>query len=127
MPLSKEETALRAWTGRLRRIFGITDDDYYAIIDWQGGQCPICGKEAPSDGTHWPVDHDHRSGEVRGVPCPYDNRRRIGQWKESDIPLLEALLDYLKNPPARRHFGGPRIVPGHGKRKRRKRAKPVTY
>jgi len=123
MPLSKEESALRAWASRLGRVFGISKDDYTAIVRLQGGQCPICFKPvpdpaAPAGARRFPVDHSHRSGEVRGVPCEYCNRRRIGQW--TDVDMLRRLLSYIENPPARQYFGEPRIVPGYGKRKRRK-------
>ena len=124
MPLTKAEQALRAWAARILRTFGITPDDYYAIVRLQGGQCPICGKPIPepdSTDPHFPVDHDHRNGEVRGVPCPYCNRRRIGQWNSGNIEILRRVIAYIEDPPARRHFGEPRVVPGHGKRKRRRK------
>ena len=129
MPLSAAEKSLRAWASRLASVFGITKDDYYAIVRLQGGQCPICDKPIPapdSGDPHFPVDHDHRTGEVRGVPCPYCNRRRIGQWNSGNVEVLRRVLAYVENPPARKHFGLPRIVPGHGKRKPRRRRKPVS-
>lgn len=131
MALTKEESAVRAWSLRLGRVFGISKDAYTAIVKLQGGQCPICGKpvpdpEEPGEARRFPVDHDHKSGEVRGVPCEYCNRRRIGQWNSSNIETLRRLLAYIENPPARRYFGVPWIVPGHGKRKRRKRRAPVS-
>jgi hypothetical protein len=131
MTQTKEEAALRAWNSRLGRVFGISKDDYIAIVRLQGGQCPLCGKsipdpELPGEARRFPVDHDHKSGEVRGIPCEFCNRRRIGQWNSTTVETLRRLLDYIDNPPARRHFGRPLIVPGHGVRKRRKRRKPVS-
>lgn len=127
MSLTKEESALRAWVSRLGRVFGLSADDYYAILELQDGQCPICGKPAPETGERrFPVDHDHKTGEVRGVPCLYSNRYQIGRLTRADIPMLRRLIDYLDDPPAIRYFGSPRIVPGHGKRKRRARKKPVA-
>ena len=35
--------------------------------------------------------------------------------------MLRRLLAYIENPPARQYFGGPLIVPGHGKRKPRRK------
>ena len=133
MPITKEESAFRAWTIRLGRVFGITKDDYYAIVRLQGGQCPICGKPVPDPAVpvangnlarRFPVDHNHKTGEVRGIPCEFCNRRRIGQW--TDVEMLRRVLDYIDNPPARRHFGAARIVPGFGiRKKRKKRVKKV--
>jgi Recombination endonuclease VII len=131
MSLTKEESALRAWVARLGRAFGLSKDDYYAIRELQDGQCPICGKEIPDPADtgatrRSPVDHDHKSGEVRGIPCEFCNRKRIGQWNSGNVDLLRRVLEYVENPPARRLRGIPLIVPGHGKRKRRTRAKTVS-
>lgn len=131
MPLSKEESALRAWVSRLGRVFGMSKSDYTGIVRLQGGQCPICERpvpdpELPADVRRFPVDHDHKSGEVRGIPCPFCNRYRIGQWNSSNVHHLRRVLAYVEDPPARRYFGSPLIVPGHGKRKRRKPRKPVS-
>lgn len=136
MALSQAEASVRAWAAGLVRRFGITKNDYTAIVRLQDGQCPICGKDIPDpeqpDGARrFPVDHDHKSGEVRGVPCEFCNRRRIGQWNSTNVEMLRRILAYIENPPARKHFGGPMIVPGHGKRKPRKkrtpRKQPVPY
>jgi hypothetical protein len=130
MPLSKEESAFRAWAARLGRVFGISAAMYSGIVRLQGGKCPICGKPVPDPASppagarRFPVDHDHKSGEVRGVPCEFCNRRRIGQWNSTNVEMLRRVLAYVENPPARQYFGGPMIVPGHGKRKRRKRRVP---
>lgn len=124
MAMSELEASVRAWSARIGRTFGITKDDYTAIVRLQDGQCPICGKDIPDpeqpDGARrFPVDHNHRTGEVRGIPCEYCNRRRIGQW--TDVDMLRRLLAYMENPPARQHFGRRMIVPGHGKRKPRRK------
>lgn len=55
----------------LRKRYGIGLDEYAAMLADQGGVCAMCGK-APEPHHHIPtlhVDHDHRSGEVRGLLC----------------------------------------------------------
>ena len=59
----------------------------------QGRRCPICGKPAPdpedpAGERRFPVDHDHKTGEIRGIPCEYCNRRRIGQWNAGNVDVL---------------------------------------
>src|SRR5690349_19534019 len=54
--------------GHLRRKFGITIDDYERMLEEQGYGCAICGAPEP-DGASLHVDHDHESGEVRGLLC----------------------------------------------------------
>jgi hypothetical protein len=49
----------------LRTRYGIGAADYMALLEKQGGICPICGEppRLPS------VDHDHDTGLVRGILC----------------------------------------------------------
>lgn len=77
----------------------------------QDGLCPLCGKEIdikiPREGV---MDHDHDSGEVRGILHRSCNAAEgkvanaAGQWgaKATDYPSiirwLEAMLVYLKAP-----------------------------
>lgn len=44
--------------------YGITLDDYERMLEWQRGCCAICGEE-----KELVVDHDHVTGEVRGLLC----------------------------------------------------------
>lgn len=48
----------------LWRRYRITEADYDAMVDEQGGVCAICGSDDPQC-----VDHDHGTGKVRGVLC----------------------------------------------------------
>lgn len=61
----KEATA----AGHLRRTYGITLDDYDAMLETQGGGCAICGKMPEEHGARLHVDHDHETDEVRGLLC----------------------------------------------------------
>jgi 5-methylcytosine-specific restriction endonuclease McrA len=54
--------------GHLKRTFGITLEDFEAMLGAQGGGCAICGRVAP-EGTSLHVDHDHETGVVRGLLC----------------------------------------------------------
>lgn len=57
----------RARTIKNRRLvvrYGITLDDYERMLEWQRGCCAICGEE-----KELVVDHDHVTGEVRGLLC----------------------------------------------------------
>lgn len=81
------------WTERnRRRRYGITRDQFNAALDAHGGGCGICGKwldrKAPRK-TH--VDHDHKTGRVRGVLCMQCNTS-LG-WFER---LAERIAAYLE-------------------------------
>ena len=51
---------------------GVTDADYTRMLEAQGGGCAICGNPPKSRRLH--VDHDHRTGQVRGLLCFRCNR-----------------------------------------------------
>jgi hypothetical protein len=75
----------------LRRTFGITQAGYEAILAMQGGGCAICGKSPGKISLH--VDHDHATGEVRGLLCVGCNNA-LGQFRD-DLSLLARASDYL--------------------------------
>lgn len=105
----------RARDAYLRRVYGISLEEYKAVLAAQGHKCPVCLK--PLSGISNPVDHDHFTGILRSVCCTYCNRRVIGQHR--DWKKIQRLADYLRNPPAIRVIGR-RQVPKKKPRKRRK-------
>lgn len=77
----------------LRKTYGITEDQYYDIISFQGGGCFICGKTEEQEGRKLCVDHNHKTGAVRGVLCFYCNHRVVGRHTDPD--LLRRTSEYL--------------------------------
>lgn len=77
---------------RLKRIYGITPDDYDLLLAEQGGVCAIC-KEVRSwnrrEGEVLVVDHDHSTGEVRGLLCHPCNQT-LGLMKDNPERLFAA-------------------------------------
>jgi hypothetical protein len=78
----------------LVRSFGITLEQYEKLLKTQGGVCAICHQLNPGI-RKLSVDHDHKSGQVRGLLCENCNRG-IGQLQETASNLLSALA-YLAN------------------------------
>jgi hypothetical protein len=77
-----------------RRNFGITADEVDALLAGQGGKCAICdGVSARAEG--WHVDHNHETGQIRGVLCQRCNHG-IGLLEE-DPARLRAAADYLES------------------------------
>lgn len=58
----------------------------------QNYKCGICGVNEPGI-TNWHADHDHTTGEPRGVLCKKCNTG-IGMLND-DIKLVKKALDYL--------------------------------
>ena len=55
-------------TGFRRRGIDITLEEYNRLLLTQGGVCAIC-QEPCSTGRNLAVDHDHKTGRVRGLLC----------------------------------------------------------
>jgi hypothetical protein len=70
---------------------------YQRMIRKQNGVCGIC-QERPS-GIALHVDHDHNTGERRGLLCDQCNTA-LGQFLD-DTSLLQRAINYLDNPPSR--------------------------
>ena len=104
---------------RLRNLYNVTEAEWNAVLDAQGGGCAICGRPGVTRALH--TDHDHATGEFRGILCARHNiALREGQTPEA----LRRMADYLDDPPARVFFGEPRYgKPGRTSKKRRRKAK----
>lgn len=72
--------------------FGITLDIYEQMLENQGGGCAICAKPPGERRLH--VDHNHKTGAVRGLLCGHCNRG-IGEPKENEFIMHNAIA-YLR-------------------------------
>lgn len=110
-----------ARSANLARKFGISVVEYDAMLDGQRGVCAICGRPPKSVRLH--VDHDHKTGLIRGLLCPWCNYRLLSSARDS-VAVLRAAAAYLENPPAIATLGA-HVVPVKPKKKRR-RVSPAT-
>lgn len=81
----------------LNNSYGITEDQYLEIFIAQGKKCAICGNTPKKQRFH--VDHDHKTGLVRGILCLWCNHKLLGGARDSVIYLQRA-IEYLNAPPA---------------------------
>jgi hypothetical protein len=97
----------------LMRRYGVGADEFDELVRQQGGICLICGRPDPEH-----VDHDHDTGEVRGILC-FNCNGGLGQFRDS-IDALLAAAEYLDErdpktvelvPIARQRAAGLRGVP----------------
>lgn len=84
---------------RVAEVYGLEPGEYEALLLNQGGVCAICLRKPGA--KRLAVDHDHTSGEVRGLLCRSCNRDVLGGLRE-DQAALQRAIDYLNDPPARR-------------------------
>lgn len=100
----------RSARGRLAN-YGITLDDFEAMLKRQGGACAICRDPLGDESRCVHVDHDHgcshpRNGGkscracVRGILCRRCNM--LAGWIEGNRSFLPAVLAYLDAPASER-------------------------
>lgn len=101
----------KARWARIKRVYGLSKEQYDKL---DTGVCVVCLR--PWSSSVRPcIDHDHATGEVRGLLCFYCNHRVVGRHRDPD--LIYRVYDYLSQP--RRGW----IVPPKKKKKRKPRAK----
>lgn len=81
---------------KLRGKYDLSNQEYLAMVEAQGGLCAICGANGSANRVHGKlyVDHCHDSGKVRGLLCHGCNVS-IG-WMKDDPERLEAAAAYLR-------------------------------
>ncbi len=73
--------------------YKLTPDQYDSILKDQGSVCAIC-KSTTSSKKRMHVDHDHATGQIRGILCTRCNFA-IGCLKDEPL-LIEAALKYVQ-------------------------------
>lgn len=88
---AKHAASRARWARNARlREYGLTVEQYDAMLLSQGAVCAICGSaEAGGFGGRLPVDHDHTTGEVRGLLC-HDCNAGLGRFADDPDRLLAA-------------------------------------
>lgn len=81
---------------KLKSKYGLTRQAYDAMFDGQNGLCAICHQpEITSFKRTLSVDHDHITGQIRGLLCHFCNTG-LGKFKDNP-QLLVAAAQYLKD------------------------------
>lgn len=83
----------------MRRKYGLSMERYQELLQEQGGVCAICGRverRRTKFGEVWGlvVDHDHETGELRGLLCG-DCNVAIGMFGDDPGRLLNGVV-YLE-------------------------------
>ena len=71
------------------------------MLESQGGSCAIC--DGGTSKNYLACDHDHATGEVRGLLCANCNKI-LAAVRDQPARLLKAAA-YLDSPPAREVLG----------------------
>ena len=84
-----ERTKLSQRKSSLKSQYGLTLEQFDLLSKSQNYECRICNRKIKLC-----VDHDHKTGKVRGLLCSRCNRC-IGQFEENVIFLKNA-IKYIK-------------------------------
>lgn len=78
----------------LKRKYSLSVEEYAWMLNSQDGKCASCRDVLGLDKfTH--VDHDHETGDIRGILCNGCNTA-LGLLKDSEDRICN-LLNYLRN------------------------------
>ena len=86
------------WEQHIQKTYGIAPSEYWAIYEAQGGVCAIC-QRANGKVRRLAVDHDHKTGMIRGALCRTCNKQILGHSRD-EIEFFERAAQYLRYPPA---------------------------
>ncbi len=90
----KDCTKTRAFDFKIQGKFGLAGKEYQLILDIQGRVCAICGASVSDNGKRLAIDHDHKTGRIRGLLC---NGCNVGLGMFRDNPkILRKAIRYLK-------------------------------
>lgn len=106
-PCRRKRTKRQAHDKHLKETYGIGINDYDKLLASQGGTCAICG--GGTSYRHFNLDHDHKTGRIRGLLCATCNKRLLTSAKDNP-EILRRAADYLEDPPAVAVIGE-RLVP----------------
>jgi hypothetical protein len=80
---------------KLKSAYSLTLEEYNKLVSEQSGRCAICGNKTSKKGLRLTVDHNHKTGIVRGLLC-YKCNMALGLLNDSEELLVNA-ISYLTN------------------------------
>ena len=73
--------------------YGITEDVLESMRKEQKNKCAICGKMINESTKNFAIDHDHKTGKVRGLLCMNCNIG-LGAFVDNKV-IMQKAIDYL--------------------------------
>ncbi|MFJ4624286.1 endonuclease VII domain-containing protein [Streptomyces sp. NPDC088812] len=95
------ETPDQRFRRKLRCEYGLTVEQYEALVAAQAGVCAICGK-APGTGKRLAIDHCHATGAVRALLCTNCNLA-VGIYENRQHEVSKYLATYGAGNPLLKH------------------------
>lgn len=93
----REEHKEEDFEWRIKRNFGLSKDDWNILFSKQSGCCAICGKHQKDLRRKLGIDHNHSTGQIRGLLCNPCNAAIGSLRADSGIELLQKAIEYIKD------------------------------
>ena len=94
--VARKRTPEQKFRWYLSTNYGLTVEEYQALVDAQDGRCAIC-REIPEPQKHkrgFQIDHCHSTNKIRGLLC-HNCNVAVGHLKEDPV-RIRRLLEYVK-------------------------------
>lgn len=97
--LQPHKTKLTDWQYFLKKNYDITPEEYNRMLKSQNGVCAICGEpeiqidKRSNVKRRLAIDHDHKTGEIRGLLCIRCNVF-VGRI-DNNPTVLQSVIHYL--------------------------------
>lgn len=95
----------RVQSNELTRKYGISFADKAKMFEGQSGKCAVCGDDlvlgwySPKNRHSACVDHDHKTGKVRGLLCGHCNKALGFLCEDPErVAALERYIDFHGRP-----------------------------
>lgn len=85
---TKEQASKRSKEHHLKSKYNLTAEGFEILKNKQNNRCLICSKDC-----NLVIDHNHRTGKIRGLLCKYCNTG-LGMFKDNPLFLTQA-VNYL--------------------------------
>lgn len=93
----KESINATSWKYRIKMKYGLSIEEYEKILEKQNYCCYICQRNASEiyrTKSRFCVDHDHKTGKIRGILCVGCNGRLLPSVREN-VEIAYRLYEYL--------------------------------
>ena len=92
---NRERDPVKAREGWLKNKYNLTEQELEHIANTQGNQCAICSTPASELKRGLFIDHDHKTGKVRGLLCHSCNLG-LGNFLD-DTERLNSAIVYIQS------------------------------
>lgn len=84
-----------AWARFIWKRYRLTTEAYAHMWDQQSGACRICMRELRMGRGGACIDHDHKTGHVRGILCTFCNKWFLGALERGGRARLCRAVVYI--------------------------------